>query len=246
MPGPRITVSRALELCCGFARERTFGKRHNQFRRRENPRRKAVRNFIALVGDKNLLRLSRDDMIDFRQRWLDQIRPGGVTARSARKDLIHLGEALTTVTPKKRLGPAVPRGALSIRRDEARTRPPFSVDVDWITTGPVAPGALDGLHDQARGLLLGMVNTGYRPSAGAALTAADPAGLRLAAYRSRARGAAAELPPCAARDPAGGCVARGLPGLLRGLPGLPRQRDTERHREHVSAREGSDGDARER
>ncbi len=34
-----------------------------------------------------------------------------------------------------------------------------------------APGALDGLNGQARALLLGMINTGYRPSEGAALTA---------------------------------------------------------------------------
>ena len=36
----------------------------------------------------------------------------------------------------------------------------------------LAPGALDGLNGQARALLLGMINTGYRPSEGAALTAA--------------------------------------------------------------------------
>lgn len=35
----------------------------------------------------------------------------------------------------------------------------------------LAPGALDGLNAEARGLLLGMVNTGYRPSEGTTLTA---------------------------------------------------------------------------
>lgn len=46
-------------------------------------------------------------------------------------------------------------------------RPPFSEE--WIKTKLLAPGALDGLNTQARCLLLGMINTGYRPSEGAGL-----------------------------------------------------------------------------
>jgi integrase len=47
-------------------------------------------------------------------------------------------------------------------------RPPFS-DA-WIKGKILATKALDGLNAEARGLILGMVNTGYRPSEGAALT----------------------------------------------------------------------------
>ncbi|HMO06905.1 MAG TPA: integrase [Paracoccaceae bacterium] len=170
VPEPRVTVARALELYWGLAREKTFGKSADQLRRWENPRRKAVRNFIAVVGNRDLGGLTRDDMLDFRQHWLDRIEAGEVTANSANKDLIHLGDVLKTVNSMKRLGLSLPLGELSFREGEARTRPPFSVD--WITTRLLAPGALDGLNDQARGLLLGMVNTGYRPSEGAGLTAA--------------------------------------------------------------------------
>jgi integrase len=69
----------------------------------------------------------------------------------------------------KRLGLDLPLGELSFREGEKRTRPPFSVA--WIQNRLLAAGALDGLNDQARGLVLGMINTGYRPSEGAALTA---------------------------------------------------------------------------
>jgi hypothetical protein len=170
VPEPRITVAWALDLYWGLGREKTFGKSPDQLRRWENPRRKAVRNFVAGVGNKDLGNLTRDDMLDFRQHWLDRIEAGEVTANSANKDLTHLGDVLKTVNSMKRLGLSLPLGALSFGEGEARTRPPFSVD--WITARLLAPGALDGLNDQARGLLLGMVNTGYRPSEGAALTAA--------------------------------------------------------------------------
>ena len=63
----------------------------------------------------------------------------------------------------------MPLGELSFKEGEARTRPPCSDE--WIAQRLLAPSALAGLNDEARGLLLGMVNTGYRPSEGAALTA---------------------------------------------------------------------------
>ena len=69
----------------------------------------------------------------------------------------------------KRLGLSLPLGELSFKEGEKQTRPPFSED--WIRARLLAPGALDGLNGQARALLLGMINTGYRPSEGAALTA---------------------------------------------------------------------------
>jgi len=166
---PAITVSKALDLYWTLAREKTFGKSPDQVRRWENPRKKAVRNFITLLGDKPLEEITRDDMLDFRQHWLERIEAGEVTPNSANKDLTHFGDVLKTVNNMKRLGIDLPLGELSFREGETRSRPPFSVD--WIKGRLLAEGALSGLNPEARGLLLGMINTGYRPSEGAALSA---------------------------------------------------------------------------
>lgn len=166
---PAITVSKALDLYWTLAREKTFGKSSDQVRRWENPRKKAVRNFITLLGDKPLEEITRDDMLDFRQHWLERIEAGEVTPNSANKDLTHFGDVLKTVNNMKRLGIELPLGELSFREGETRSRPPFSVD--WIRGRLLAEGALSGLNPEARGLLLGMINTGYRPSEGAALSA---------------------------------------------------------------------------
>jgi integrase len=169
VPAPSLTLDKALELYWGLAREKTLGKSEDQLRRWKNPRVKAVRNFVEIVGNKPVEAITRDDMLDFRQHWLERIEAGEVTPNSANKDLIHLGDVLKTVNTMKRLGLTLPLGELSFREGETRTRPPFSPE--WIRNKLLAPGALSGLNDEARGLLLGMVNTGYRPSEGAGLTA---------------------------------------------------------------------------
>lgn len=80
VPEPRVTVTKALELYWILAREKTFGKSEDQLRRWEAPRKKAVKNFVAVVGDKEIANITRDDMLDFRQYWLDRIEAGEVTA----------------------------------------------------------------------------------------------------------------------------------------------------------------------
>lgn len=54
-------------------------------------------------GNKEIANITRDDMLDFRQHWLDRIEAGEVTANPANKDLIHLGDVLKTVNTMKRL-----------------------------------------------------------------------------------------------------------------------------------------------
>ena len=69
---PTIAVSRALDLYWGLTRDRVLGKSADQLRRWENPRKKAVKNFIDVVGDKVLAVIDGDDMLDFREWWVDR------------------------------------------------------------------------------------------------------------------------------------------------------------------------------
>ena len=166
---PRLTIEGALELYWTLAREKTLGKSPDQLRRWKNPRIKAIRNFVSVVGNKPIESITRDDMLDFRQYWLERIESEGLTPNSANKDLIHVGGVLKTIVKMKRLDVDLPLGDLAFREGEKQVRPPFSDN--WIKSKILRKGALTRLNDQARGLLLGMVNTGYRPSEGSALNA---------------------------------------------------------------------------
>lgn len=164
---PPITITRALDLYWTLAADKTFGKSEDQVRRWRNPRKKAITSLVEIIGDKPLREITAEDMLDFREWWMERILAEGLTPNSANKDLIHIGDVLKTVNKMKRLQLVLPLGDLSFKEGERDARPPFSVD--WIRTRLLADGALAGLNTEARCILLGMVNTGYRPSEGAGL-----------------------------------------------------------------------------
>jgi site-specific recombinase XerC len=94
-----------------------------------------------------------------------------VTGQTANKDFIHLRSVLKTVNSKKRLQIVLPNEKISLPETEPEERPPFSDD--WIETRLLAPGALDGLNDQARAIFKVMMNTGLRLIEIASLTSEE-------------------------------------------------------------------------
>lgn len=156
------TVMQAMDAYWTLARDRTNGKSDEQKRLWRNPRKKAVRNFVNVVGDKHMNEITADDMLEFRDFWQERIEVEGLTANSANKDLIHLGDILKTVNRMKKLKLNLPLADLAFKEGDAEERPPFSDD--WIQTKLLNPSALMGLDPEARAIFLGMVNTGYRPS----------------------------------------------------------------------------------
>ncbi|WP_299671764.1 tyrosine-type recombinase/integrase [uncultured Roseobacter sp.] len=159
---PTLKVSKALEEYWPLARDLILGKSEDQVRRWRNPRKKAFKNFIKVCGNPDLSEITRDMMLDFREWLMDRVVAGIVTSNTANKDLIHFCAVIRLINRKKRLKLNLPFEELSISEGEARTRPAFSTS--WIRDKILAPGALKGLNTQARVILLGMINTGYRPS----------------------------------------------------------------------------------
>lgn len=172
VPEPALTVTAALHEYWTAAEDRKRGKSADQIRRWQNPRKKAVANFVKAVGDRPLADISAQDMRDFRAWWVRKVEDDDLTPNSANKDFTHLKDMLASVVEAMNLSLDLPLKSLKqLKDDEKRTRPPFSVD--WIRDRLLAPGALDGMNVEARCILLGMVNTGCRPSELQNLTAAQ-------------------------------------------------------------------------
>lgn len=157
-----ITVREALEEYWKISIDQTRGKTADQIRRWKNPRIKAVDNFVQVVGDKELRKITREDAKKFRDWWNARIDKEGLTANSANKDFTHVAHTLNTVEDALGLNLTLPLKGLTIKATEKGQRKAFSVK--WIKDKLLAPGALDGLNLQARTIVLACVNTGARPS----------------------------------------------------------------------------------
>lgn len=166
---PSITVSEALEEYWKLTPDRIRGKSEDQKRRWANPRKKAVRNFIEVLGDLPLADLKRAHFLAYRSWWVERMAEETLTPNSANKDLVHLSDVLKTVNELKGFGFELPLQKLTLKEGEKAERLPFS-DA-WITDRLLARDALSGLNAEARAILVGMINTGYRPSEAAGLTA---------------------------------------------------------------------------
>lgn len=130
VPERAITVSKALETYWSLAADRVLGKSEDQLRRWKNPRKKAIRNFVEVVGNKALADITGDDMLDFRSWWMDRIENAGLTTNAANKDLIHLGDVLKTVNKMKRLGLVLPLTDLSFKKGRSWQAPAVFRQVD--------------------------------------------------------------------------------------------------------------------
>lgn len=169
VPVSKMKVSEATDEFYKVAGDRVLGKSADQLRRHKAPRQKASRNFIEAVSDKPLGEITTDDLFTFRSWWLERVAKGDVLAASANKDFTYLNAMWTAVARAKQipLRYAFAGVALSDSKAKKRTREPFGDE--WIRDVLLKPGALDGMNADARYILLGMINTGYRPSEGAGL-----------------------------------------------------------------------------
>lgn len=168
---PKLTVAKALAAYWHIADDKTLGKSPDQIRRWENPRKKAVATFIVAVSDMPIDEITTADLGTFKNHLSARVRAGEIVASSANKDLIHFLTVIEDVARAKDIKLNFDRSKLMFKQEETNHRPPFTFA--WIKDKLLAPGALDALNPEARAILLGMVNTGYRPSEGAQLNAAQ-------------------------------------------------------------------------
>lgn len=165
---PRVGVQAAFDLYCDeIVADELVSKSRPQREQWKKVKQRAVANFIRLAGDKAMDEITIDDAKKVYRYWLGRIAPKDgrptASASSGNRDLgnmrvlyesyfRHMGEARRE-NPFDGLG-------FSVRKK--RTRPPLPTE--WIRDTVMAPGRLATLNDEARGILLILIETGARPS----------------------------------------------------------------------------------
>ena len=163
-PRPEVTVKDAFKTYVEeIEAPQKRRKSEAQYRSWLKVKKRALNNFIAVVGDKALYEITRDDARLFWRWWNDRVEAGEVTPNSAARDFGNMRKLfreymkwtddLDTPNPFRNLG---------FGKGEYEPRPPF--ETKHIRDVILAPGALAGLNEEARRVVLVMIETGARPS----------------------------------------------------------------------------------
>ena len=160
---PVLSISKALEEYFIFEKPNLLSKGEDQLRKWENPRKKAVNNFVSVCGDKDVSQITRDDILNFREWWHERIKNEGLTANSSNKDFSYISQVLAFARDDKRIDIDVSSLLARVRFTEtASKRPPFSTE--FIQNRLLDLNNLHELNKECRFFLFAMADTGARPS----------------------------------------------------------------------------------
>ncbi|MDW9689326.1 integrase [Sinorhizobium meliloti] len=176
---PRVSLSQALEeFVTVIVADELRGKSPAQYKLWLAERKRAIKNFEAVCGPRSIHDITRKDAILFYEWWQHKIAPARGTdgetvtpthsPSSGNHDLRVLrvlyrryfthkgGDAKEIKNPFDNLSFAEEK----VGEDEKKRRP---FTTDWIQNVILAPGALAGLNEEARAIVLTLVETGCRP-----------------------------------------------------------------------------------
>lgn len=159
-PIPAITLQDALEKYWSLTKAHTLNKSNTQIKKWQNPRKKAIANFIACVGNKNLSQLKRDDILRFRDWWINRLKEDQLVSASANKDFICIKTIISTVAENFGIDIDIQKlfKKLLIANNDSSRRLPFSTD--YLRNTLLNPSNLKGMNDQARNALYAFSETG--------------------------------------------------------------------------------------
>lgn len=168
VPVPKTRISDAFLLYCDeIVADELVSKSQNQRDQWRKVKLRAVNNFIALVADKAMDDITIDDAKKVYRYWLARIAPkdGRATASSSsgNRDLGNLRVLYEAYF--KHMGDGRrpnPFAGLSFSTKRKKKRPP--IPTAWLKDTIMQPGALATLNDEARRIVLMMIETGARPS----------------------------------------------------------------------------------
>lgn len=165
---PRATVTAAFQVYLDeIAPSTLIGKSEEQRRQWRKVIRRAINNFVELNGDPPMEDVNREHALRVYNFWASRIAPKQGrpthTPSSGNRDLGNLRgfyrDYFTYIGERDRPNPFAD---LSFAERRKARRPPFPTE--WIRDVILRPGALASLNDEARAIVLGIIETGMRPS----------------------------------------------------------------------------------
>lgn len=167
---PKLLLSDALPIYWDCTIDRLGQKNEHQKRKWKNPRRLAWENLIAVVGDKNIGDLTREDILKLRKWWLETIKDKGVKGDTGNKKLRHIKDIIVTVCNQQHIVLEIDSLFASTRFDYIeQSRPSF--DAAYVQS-TLLPG-IKGMKEVYQMVIMAMADTGAREAEIFGLTKGD-------------------------------------------------------------------------
>lgn len=167
---PEIRISDVLGEVEKMQADVLRAKSPQQIKKWRDAKQLVLGDFAGLVGDKDLVSLTRDDALAYR-RWWQAKTAAGQSVATANRNISTLSKLLKIVNMayQLELKPLFANLLIEGQVDAQRAAFPAA----WVQDRIFATGALDGLNDQARHLIYLLAETGMRPSEAANLCRDD-------------------------------------------------------------------------
>jgi integrase len=159
---PNLRLSKLLDQFFDLSRDNLHGKSEDQIRKWKNPRKKAVRNLIKVIGDKPLSEITRHDALDFRAWWIDRIENEHMDPGTANKDIGNINQIINDLDDKLRIDLGKPFAGMRLKGEKHNPR--IAYKVEFVQSHLLADNALEGLNLEAQIVIYVMAGTGARPS----------------------------------------------------------------------------------
>ncbi|MBO9574090.1 MAG: hypothetical protein J7497_18020, partial [Chitinophagaceae bacterium] len=129
-PEPVFRLEDCWDIFLTLSKDKLIDKSEYQIRKWKNPRQRALGNFIACTGNKAISELTRNDIVIFKNWWIDRLDNDGLVSNTANKELVNIKTIITTVADHYNINIKEEYlfKKLQIKRDDAGKRPSFTTE----------------------------------------------------------------------------------------------------------------------
>ncbi|HTN46367.1 MAG TPA: DUF6538 domain-containing protein [Flavipsychrobacter sp.] len=169
---PVLPLSKVLDKFWDLSKDKVMGKTAQQLRKWRVPRIRVMKQFIKLVGNKDLKDITKEDILAYRDWWLDRIQSDDKNPESANKDLVLLKGILETVADHTKPGLDIPHlfKKIKLKTRFKQKRLPFTTEqIRSLLQNP----KLQNMNTEMYWFLFAASETGARPSELAGLLPQD-------------------------------------------------------------------------
>lgn len=157
---PQILLSQFWAKFWEYSKNKRLDKSEYQIRKWQNPRERALKNFIRCVGDKPGISLTREDMLKYRDWQIERLDSEKAVSNTVNKEIVFVKTMIETVSDNLNLKLDITHlfRKLVLTKDDAKRRLPF--ETDYIVNTLLNEQNLSGLNDEAKAALFAFSETG--------------------------------------------------------------------------------------